>query len=182
MGKRKNLYNPFLLYKGHLTGLLRQWRTRSTHKQREGNMNTITINTSNEDGTVQSAITYTETEVLHFRKRAQEIDAIQQVNDMQRKEIRDLRHEVRDFFSEGEWEDGETTCNKGDVNALLERIGCSKLTTKYRGTFTITGSFNLEVEDEDEIQSIIEDNTDVSNYSADMEVDGIEVHDIEEDN
>jgi len=65
---------------------------------------------------------------------------------------------------------------------LLERIGSDKLTTKYRGTFTITGSFNLEVEDEDEIQSIIEDNTDVSNYSADMEVEGIEIFDIEEDN
>ena len=143
-------------------------------------MNTITINTET-DGQV-ATITYTETEVLHFRKRAQEIDAIQQVNDMQRKEIRDLRHEVRDFFSEGEWQDGETTCNKGDVNALLERIGCNKLTTKYSGTFTITGTFNLEVEDEDEIQSIIEDNTDVSNYSADMEVEGIETFDIEEDN
>jgi len=143
-------------------------------------MNTITINTET-DGQV-TTITYTEAEVLHFRKRTQEIDAIQQVNDMQRKEIRDLRHEVRDFFSEGEWEDGETTCNKGDVNALLERIGCSKLTTKYRGTFTITGTFNVEVEDEDELQNIIEENTDVSNYTADMDVDNIEVFDIEEDN
>lgn len=145
-------------------------------------MNTITINTSNEDGTVQSAITYTEVEVLHFRKRAQEIDAIQQVNDNQRKEIRDLRNAVRDFFSEGEWDNGEQTVNKPEVNDLLERIGSNKLTTKYRGTFTITGSFNVEVEDEDEIQSIIEDNTDVSNYSADMEVEGIETFDIEEDN
>jgi hypothetical protein len=145
-------------------------------------MNTIEIKTSNEDGTVQSSITYTETEVLHFKKRAQEVDAIQQVNDLQRKEIRDLRTKVRDFFSEGEWSDGETTCNKGDVNALLESIGCNALTTKYSGTFTITGTFNIEVEDEDEIQSIIEDNTDVSNYSADMDVEGIEIFDIEEDN
>ena len=169
-----------LSYRGHLTGLLRQWRTRGTHKQREGNMNTITINTET-DGEV-ATITYTEVEVLHFRKRAQEIDAIQQDNDIKRKEIRDMRNNVRDFFSEGQWDNGETTCNKGDVNVLLETIGANKLTTKYNGTFTITGSFNLEVEDEDEIQSIIEDNTDVSNYSADMDVEGIEVFDIEEDN
>jgi hypothetical protein len=143
-------------------------------------MNTITINTET-DGEV-ATITYTEAEVLHFRKRMQEIDAIQQVNDIQRKEIRDMRNNVRDFFSEGQWDNGETTCNKGDVNVLLESIGANKLTTKYNGTFTITGSFNLEVEDEDEIQSIIEDNTDVSNYSADMDVEGIEVFDIEEDN
>jgi hypothetical protein len=71
---------------------------------------------------------------------------------------------------------------KSEVNDLLERIGSDKLTTKYNGTFTITGSFNIEVEDEDEIQSIIEDNTDVSNYSADIDVDQIEVHDVEEDN
>jgi hypothetical protein len=143
-------------------------------------MNTITINTET-DGEV-ATITYTEAEVLHFRKRTQEIDAIQQVNDIQRKEIRDMRNNVRDFFSESQWDNGETTCNKGDVNVLLESIGANKLTTKYNGTFTITGSFNLEVEDEDEIQSIIEDNTDVSNYSADMDVEGIEVFDIEEDN
>ena len=119
-------------------------------------MNTITINTET-DGEV-ATITYTETEVLHFKKRAQEIDAIQQVNDSQRKEIRDLRNNVRDFFSEGEWSDGEQTVNKPEVNELLERIGAAKLTTKYNGTFTITGSFSIEVEDEDEIEDIISDN------------------------
>jgi len=142
--------------------------------------NTITIN-SEVDGQVNT-VTYTETEVLHFKKRAQDIDAIEQANENQRKQLRDLRHEVRDFFSEGEWSDGETTCNKSDVNALLERIGAAKLTTKYNGTFTITGSFSIEVEDEDEIEDIITDNTEISNWSADMDVDQIEVHDVEEDN
>ena len=144
-------------------------------------MNTITNNTTNEDGT-QASITYTEAEVLHFRKRVQEVDAIQQVNDAQRKEIRDIRNEVRDFFSEGEWNDGETTCNKGDVNAMLERIGCSKLTSKYSGNFTIVGTFNLEVEEEDEVESMIVDNIEVSVWGADIDVDSVEIHDVEEDN
>jgi hypothetical protein len=143
-------------------------------------MNTITVNTET-DGQA-STITYTETEVLHFKKRAQEVDAIQQVNDLQRKEIRDLRSNVRDFFSESEWSDGEQTVNKSEVNDLLERIGAAKLTTKYNGTFTITGSFSIEVEDEDEIEDIITENTEISNWSADMDVDQIEVHDVEEDN
>jgi len=143
-------------------------------------MNTITINTET-DGQV-ATITYTEAEVLHFKKRTQEIDAIQQVNDSQRKEIRDLRNAVRDFFSEGEWNDGEQTVIKSEVNDLLERIGAAKLTTKYNGTFTITGSFSIEVEDEDEIEDIITENTEISNWSADMDVDQIEVHDVEEDN
>ncbi len=145
-------------------------------------MNTITINTTNEDGTTQSAVTYTEAEVLHFRKRTQEIDVIQQNVDNQRKEMREIRNAVRDFFSEGEWSDGEQTVNKSEVNDLLERIGTAKLTTKYNGTFTITGSFSIEVEDEDEIEDIIQENTEISNWSADMDVDQIEVHDVEEDN
>ena len=142
--------------------------------------NTITVNTET-DGQVNT-VTYTETEVIHFKKRAQEVDAIQQINDQQRKEIRDLRNAVRDFFSEGEWSDGEQTVNKPEVNDLLERIGAAKLTTKYNGTFTITGSFSIEVEDEDEIEDIITENTEISNWSADMDVDQIEVHDVEEDN
>jgi hypothetical protein len=139
-------------------------------------MNTIQVTTT--DGTVN----YTEAEVLHFMARSKELNVYAEEIDNQRKAIRDLRNNVRDFFSEVEWEDGEQTVNKREVNDLLERIGAAKLTSKYHGTFTITGSFNLEVEDEDEIQSIIEDNTDVSNYSADMDVEGIEIFDIEEDN
>jgi hypothetical protein len=129
-----------------------------------------------------NTINYTEIEVAHFIKRTKEIDAIQQVNDNQRKEIREIRNAVRDFFSEGEWSDGEQTVIKSEVNDLLERIGSNKLTTKYNGTFTITGSFSIEVEDEDEIENIISENTEISNWSADMDVDQIEVHDVEEDN
>ena len=180
MGKAAELMSlSSFLHKGHLTGLLRQWRTRSTHKQREGNMNTITINTET-DGQL-ATITYTEAEVLHFRKRAGEIDAVQQLADNNSKEIRSIRNEIRDFFSEGEWQDGETTCNKGDVNAMLDRIGASKLTTKYSGVFTITGTFNIEVEEEDEIESIITDNTEVSCWGADIDVDSFNIDDVQED-
>ena len=164
---------------GSLYHHLSMW-LKGLFKQREGNMNTIAITNQINGETV--TITYTEIEVLGFIERAKETDAIQQVSDNYRKEVRTIKNEIRDFFSEGEWQDGETTCNKGDVNALLERIGCNKLTTKYNGTFTITGTFSLEVEDEDEIQSIIEENTDISNWSADMDIEQVEVHDIEEDN
>lgn len=139
-------------------------------------MNTIQVTT--EDGTIN----YTEAEVLHFKKRAQEVDAIQQVNDQQRKDIREIRNAVRDFFSEGEWSDGETVCNKGDVNTLLEQIGTHKLTTKYRGTFTITGTFEIDAEEEEEVESTISDNLSVECYAADIDVDNIEIFDIEEDN
>jgi len=139
-------------------------------------MNTIQVTTT--DGTIN----YTESEVLHFIARSKELNAYAEASEEQRKAIRDLRNNVRDFFSEGEWSDGEQTVNKSEVNDLLERIGAAKLTTKYNGTFTITGSFSIEVEDEDEIEDIITENTEISNWSADMDVDQIEVHDVEEDN
>jgi hypothetical protein len=144
-------------------------------------MNTITINRVNEESGTPYDVTYTEAEVLNFIKNAKEVNAVQESYQSVVKELRSIRNEVRDFFSEGEWSDGETTCNKGDVNAMLERIGAAKLTTKYNGTFTITGSFSIEVEDEDEIEDIITENTEISNWSADMDVDQIEVHDVEED-
>jgi hypothetical protein len=130
-------------------------------------MNTIQITT------VDGAVNYTESEVTRYIERAGQVEKLYE-------DIRKIRHEVRDFFSEGEWSDGETTVNKGDTNALLERIGANKLTTKYRGTFMVNGTFEIEVEDEDDIESIITDNLNVECYDADIDVDSIEVHDVEE--
>ncbi len=132
-------------------------------------MNTIQITT------VDGAVNYTESEVTRYIEKAGQVDKLYE-------DVRKIRHEVRDFFSEGEWSDGETTVNKGDVNALLERIGANKLTTKYRATYTITGSFSIEVEDEDDVESIFTDNVNVDFYDGDIDVDQIEVLDIEEDN
>jgi hypothetical protein len=132
-------------------------------------MNTIQITT------VDGAVNYTESEVTRYIEKAGQVDKLYE-------EIRKIRYEVRDFFSEGEWSDGETTINKGDTNELLERIGAQKLTTKYRATYTITGSFSVEVEDEDEVESLFTDNVNVDFYDGDIDVDQIEVLDIEEDN
>lgn len=173
MGKMRRV--SFTFY----TGLLRQWRTRSTQPtNRERNMNTITI----ESPTTGDTITYTEAEVRNFISRAGEVSGLNDSINAQIQTIRTIRNEVRDFFSEGEWQDGETTVNKGDVNVLLDSIGANKLTTKYSGTFTVSGTFNIEVEEEDEIESIISDNMEVSVWGADIDVDSIEVMDVEEEN
>jgi hypothetical protein len=125
---------------------------------------------------------YTETEVIRFIDKAKEADAVHQLTSMQATNIREIRNEVRDFFSEGEWSDGETTCNKGDVNALLERIGANKLTSRYTGTFIINGTFSLEAEDESEAVSLLEGDINVEFYGGDIDVDSIDIHDMEEDN
>jgi peptide subunit release factor 1 (eRF1) len=136
-------------------------------------MNTIQITTA--DGTVN----YTESEVLRFIERAKEVDAVQQVSDLQRKEKVDNRNKVRDFFSEVEWQDGEYTFTKSDVNELLDSIGANRLTTRYNANYTITGTFTIECEDEDDAETIFTDNVSVDFYDGEIDVDQIEVTDIE---
>ena len=175
MGKSAELISLIsFLYKGHLTGLLRQWRTRSI-KQREGHMNTIQITTA--DGMVN----YTEAEIVRFIDKAKGIDELNNLLNKQSNTIREIKNNVRDFFSEVEWEDGEQTVTKSDVNELLELIGSHKLTSRYGGSFTITGTFQVEAEDEDDAESKFSDNVDVSFYDGDITVDQVEANDIAED-
>ena len=175
MGKSAELISLIsFLYKGHLTGLLRQWRTRSI-KQREGHMNTIQITTA--DGMVN----YTEAEIVRFIDKAKGIDELNNLLNKQSNTIREIKNNVRDFFSEVEWENGEQTVTKSDVNELLERIGSHKLTSRYGGSFTITGTFQVEAEDEDDAESKFSESVDVNFYDGDITVDQVEVNDIDED-
>lgn len=139
-------------------------------------MNTIQITTS--DGTVN----YTEAEVLRFIERAKETDAIHNISNDNRKQIIDIKNSVRDFFSEGQWDDGEFSASKEDINELLSSIGTNRLTSKYRATYTITGTYSVDAEDADDAETIFTDNVTVDFYDGDIDVDQIEVLDIEEDN
>lgn len=130
-------------------------------------MNTIQVT---RDG-VCGPVNYTEAEIVRYIEKAGQVDVLHQ-------NLKNLRYKVRDFFSEGEWSDGEQTVNKDDVNTLLVNIGCDKLTSTYSGNFTVTGTFTIEVDDEDDIESIIADNLSVDCYStSDLSVDLIEVSD-----
>ncbi len=131
-------------------------------------MNTIQVTTS--DGTVN----YTESEVMRFIEKIKELDAYKQTSI-------DGRHKVRDFFSEREWSNGESTITKSDVNELLESIGANKLTTRYNATYTVTGTFSVDADDEDDAESIFTDNVSIDFYDGDIDVDQIEVHDVEEE-
>lgn len=146
--------------------------TGHTTTTREKNMNTIQI--TNDEGQV---INYTEAEIknafkLHEANKALAVAAQDQ--------LRKVRNEVRDFFSEGEWDSGEQTINKGDVNFLLERIGTNKLTSKYTGSGTIEFTFELEAEDEDEARTIVEDNVSLQYSWVDILDENINVDDVSE--
>jgi hypothetical protein len=130
-------------------------------------MNTIQVTTS--DGTVN----YTESEVLRFIQKVDELDGCKQT-------AIDNRHKVRDFFSEIEWSNGEATISKSDVNELLESIGANKLTTRYTATYTVTGTFSVDADDADDAESIFTDNVSIDFYDGDIDVDQVDVMDMEE--
>ncbi len=142
-------------------------------------MNTITI-MSTVEGTPN--VTYTEGEVLRYIEKAKSIDELNDLLNKQYQTIRSIKENVRDFFSEGQWDDGEFTASKEDVNQLLTTIGTNRLTTKYRASYTVTGTFSVDAEDADDAENIFTDNVSVDFYDGDIDVDQIEVNDIEEDN
>ena len=143
-------------------------------------MNTITV--LNGDN---MSITYTDTEVNRMvnelKTYKEREEAIEQSNSILAKDTRTQREQVRDFFSEGQWDDGEFTASKEDVNELLQSIGANRLTTKYRATYTVTGTFSVDAEDADDAEAIFTDNVSVDFHDGDIDVDQIEVLDVEEE-
>ena len=146
-------------------------------------MNTITI--SDGESNNGAMITYTDHEIVRMIAELKECkergERLGDANVNLNKDIRTLREKVRDFFSEVEWSDGEQTVTKSDVNELLESIGANRLTSRYGGTFRITGTFQVEAEDVNEAESMFVDNVDVSFNDGDYTIDETEVNDVEED-
>jgi hypothetical protein len=144
-------------------------------------MNTIQVTTIQPESNDRITINYTETEVLGFIMRAREVDAIQHISESHRQHITLNREKVRDFFSEGQWDDGEFSASKKDINELLESIGANRLTSKYRATYRITGTYIVDAESADDAEAIFADNVTVDFYDGDIDVDQVEVLDVEED-
>ena len=126
-------------------------------------MNTIQIDT------VNGAVNYTESEITRFIEKAGQLN--------------DSKYKVRDFFSEREWSDGETTISRNKVNELLKSIECDTIRAEYRATVTITAYITgYPAEDEDDASNCIEDDITIDvGSSASIEIDSIEVSDVEEE-
>lgn len=131
-------------------------------------MNTISITHPESNDT----IIYTEAEVLRFV----------QTNTTLRKVERDTIYKVRDFFSEGEWEDNAATFTRDEINTLLRSIGADPIRAKWSATVTITATVtNYEAEDEDDAINCIENDVELNIGSGDISLDTIEVSDLEID-
>ena len=126
-------------------------------------MNTIQINT------VDGVVNYTESEVTRFIEKAGEKN--------------DIKHKVRDFFSEREWDSGETTITRSEVNELLKAIGCDLIRAEYKATVTITAYVTgYTAEDEDDANNCIQDDITIDIGSGgSIEIDNIDISDVEEE-
>ena len=129
-----------------------------------------------------NTINYTEQEVSNYIRRSKEVDAVQQVSNEYRAEAHSIHNKVRDFFSEREWSDRETTVNLDEVNELLNSIGSHAIQTVYSGNITISLSFcDLEADNADDAINRIEDEITVDLHGASISIDQVNVDDIEED-
>lgn len=126
-------------------------------------MNTIAITTN------ENVVNYTELEVSRYIERAGQLS--------------DVKYKVRDFFSELEWNSGEATITRNEVNELLKSIQCDLIRAEYKATVTITAFITgYTAEDEDDASNCIEDDITVDiGSSASIDVDSIEVSDVEEE-
>ena len=131
-------------------------------------MNTISITNPETNDT----ITYTEAEVLRFI----------QTNTALRRVERDTIYKVRDFFSEGEWEDNVAAFNRDEVNTLLRSIGAEPIRAMWTATINISATVTgYEAEDIDDAINCIENDIDLSIGSGDISLDTIEVSDVQLD-
>ena len=128
------------------------------------------------------SVSYTSNEVIRFIQKAKDYDRIESNLTDAYKTSRDIREKVRDFFSEGEWNDDgdEFTASKSDINDLLEAIGTYKLTSTYGGTFTISGTFTVEASDAVEASDMFRDNVSIDFSDGDFILDDVVTEDVSE--
>ena len=78
------------------------------------------------------------------------------------KTIREIRGDMRGFFADLTWSNGETNITLDQVNDLLDLIGMSKLKRKFSGTVVFAFNFSdVEADNEDDIKQVLEDSTEI---------------------
>jgi hypothetical protein len=126
-----------------------------------------------------ATINYTETEIVRAFEQVESYKT-QYGNEVTTNAK--IRNQVRDFFSEREWSDRETTVTLDEVNELLNNIGSHSIQSTYSGSITISVSFcDLDADDADSAIAMIEDEIQVELYGVSTTIDSVNVDDITED-
>lgn len=129
-------------------------------------MDTITV-----DG-----VTYNEIEFRQYKNGHDNTATIKEL-------LNGVRYKVRDFFSELEWQDGEATITKSQVNELLESIGCDSIRSTFRATVNITAYVtDYEATNEDDATICIADDISLDISTGSIEISNLEVEDVEDEN
>lgn len=126
-----------------------------------------------------ATINYTETEIV---RAFEQVESYKTQYGNEVTTSAKIRNHVRDFFSEREWSDRETTVTLDEVNELLNNIGSHAIQTTYSGSITISVSFcDLDADDADSAIAMIEDEIQVELYGVSTTIDSVNVDDITED-
>ena len=129
-------------------------------------MDTITV-----DG-----VTYNEIEFRQYKNGHDNIATIKEL-------LNGVRYKVRDFFSEQEWQNSTGEITKGEVNMLLESIGCDPIASTFRATINITAYVtNYEAKNEDDANICIADDISLDIGMGCIEISNLEVEDVEDEN
>ena len=127
------------------------------------------------DTIVVDGVTYNE---IEFRQYKNGYDNTATMKEL----LNGVRYKVRDFFSELEWNDGEATITKSQVNELLQSIGCDSIRSTFRATVNITAYVtDYEAANGDDATICIADDISLDIGMGRIEISNLEVEDVEDD-
>ena len=137
---------------------------------------------------------YTASEIIAYKKKADECDSLKTTADDSDRLISKLREriterdislsKVREWFRGLEWEDSDTALiEKEFASDLLESIGLDRLSTSWSASVVIHATINgLQAKNSIIARDLIEGNVEVNfGEDADIWIEDIHVNDLEEE-
>jgi hypothetical protein len=130
---------------------------------------------------------YTASEIVAYKKRADEHDSVAALNSRLKERISerdDSLIKVREWFSNLDWTSGDaTTIEKEFVSDLLEDIGLDRLSTTWSASVIIYATINgLEANNGTTARELIADNIEVNfGEDADIWIEDVHVNELEQE-
>ena len=130
---------------------------------------------------------YTASEIVAYKKRADEHDSVAALNSRLKERISerdDSLIKVREWFSNLDWTSGDaTTIEKEFASDLLEDIGLDRLSTTWSASVIIYATINgLEANNGTTARELITDNIEVNfGEDADIWIEDVHVNELEQE-
>jgi hypothetical protein len=130
---------------------------------------------------------YTASEIVAYKKRADEHDSVAALNSRLKERISerdDSLIKVREWFSNLDWTSGDTTTiEKEFASDLLEDIGLDRLSTTWSASVIIYATINgLEASNGTTARELITDNIEVNfGEDADIWIEDVHVNELEQE-